>query len=627
MPDMTEEERQAEFRRRRDAQQAAYDEQVAANAPNVGEPAPTEWSGLGSDYSQGAGQGTGEGAGGYKDFASSQAPNDAQPYRGQAFPGVPIIQEGGRFYAGGNNGYGGQGGNEFNTEAEAMAARARNAATDTQGQQLFQQQNEAAAAAGPATEPTSIQLMAEMSQRQLSPAQRLEMTQMQNGIARLQRDAREGRVPALQAAQLEAQLQARLRPRMVSQQELQGMSQALHYTQLREQTTHLAINNQRARAYDAAHGLEAQSIVRDSSGRELGAMVRNPDGSSHFVQAREDPAVARAARTEATNAASTERADAARLHHISQSVMNIRNEVQHELTQWRDPLNAPNAPEWTKTPEGIARERQSRIDEVHAEANRVFNAANGGSAPTQTAGQGGGAVRAGANAVAGAATGATPPATNAATPAEWKPLNDRPAVTRPDLETRDQPSDVSDARVHLLHQRMQDLLPASDREQWNNFRVNVHNPVPSNTNDLRGQIYSVLHRASDEGRALTNDERYWYINAQRALESRNPVEGQILDVQGSPIQRSYDAPADFVAKLSTEANTLHDSFSRWNPLTTNARATVNTMRGILGTAASDNRALTPAETTRYLRYLGDLRRIDPTMADNLRLNQFRARTP
>ncbi len=56
MPVMTEEERLAEFQRRRDAQQAAYDEQIAANAPPT-EPAATEWGGISSDYAQGPGEG------------------------------------------------------------------------------------------------------------------------------------------------------------------------------------------------------------------------------------------------------------------------------------------------------------------------------------------------------------------------------------------------------------------------------------------------------------------------------------------------------------------------------------------------------------------------------------------
>jgi hypothetical protein len=211
----------------------------------------------------------------------------AQPaYAGQAFPGMPIIEEGGRFYAGGQNDYGGQGGSEFNTEAEAMAAREQQA-QDPRLQQMFQAREQALAQArtqgGPQQqEPTSIQIMADMARNQLSPADRLEVQQMQNGIARLQRDAREGRVPALQAAQLQADLQRRLAPKMMSMQELRAQQVVLRNTQLREASELETTINARRNQYLAANPAGSVLEHRDPQGNLLGHSVVGFDGRTTF---------------------------------------------------------------------------------------------------------------------------------------------------------------------------------------------------------------------------------------------------------------------------------------------------------------------------------------------------------
>lgn len=304
---MTEEERLAEFRARQERTQQAYDEQIAANAPPAGGEAygGTDSSGdLGAQYAQGPGQGTGEG---YKEFASSEefapmpdavqepvsltspyafdqtsggtpAPT-VQPYSGQAYPGMPVIQEGGEF----SYGYG-QDRQTFGSEAEAMAARARDAQTNVQGQQLFRAQSEAAANAPPATEPTSIQLLAEMDSRQLSPAQRVELTQMQNGIARLQKDMREGRLPALQGQMLQAQLEQRMRPMMVSQSHVRGLQRVFEMQKAKEDAEYSQMLNARRNQFFAAHAPGSTIEHKDSQGNVIGHSTVGVDGRSTFTQ-------------------------------------------------------------------------------------------------------------------------------------------------------------------------------------------------------------------------------------------------------------------------------------------------------------------------------------------------------
>ncbi len=590
------------------------------------------------------------------DEAPSEVP---AAYQGQAYPGMPIIGEGGRFYAGGNNGYGGQGGNAFDTEEQAMAARAQQAQADVPAQQAFQARAQAREGMQPEDEPTSIQIRAEMDRNSLSPADKLEMTQMQNGIARLQRDAREGRVPALQAAKLEADLRRRMAPKMYTIQQLHGLQAAYQVAHMRETVMHQTIANTRARAYDAANGMTQQSNVMGPNGRPIAVMVRNADGSSHPVAVPDTETIA------ANRAAERETAARhAQLQHITQEIRAVNHDIQGELRDWRDPVNAPRAPEWTKTTAGIDEERRRRSTQVHQDAAEIFrslnmpagnanaNAPGGGGSATGTQGTGQGGSRSqttGVQTTTTTATGnanpweaettaaarATARTAAAAQPPAQRPLPEQGRLPATVAGPNGQQVEMPVRRVDQLRRNAEELFgPSAPQNVGNNANIarvreaiarpfNPETPLPTDPQDLGRLMLGIVTRASQEnngqGRPLSRDEQWVYDRAQRRLEAARPVQGEALDLTPSPVQRAFNAPPSQVTTAHQEAQRIYDAHSSiWTPIQ-NQR--LREVRDILGRAAGENRALTPNETARYLKSWEEMHRSNPDWANRIQLHR------
>lgn len=287
MPEITEEERVSEFRRRQAEIEARYADEITRMAPerpspygfdttSRGTPAPQRVQPVAPQMSDDEWQSqlaeerrlSMEGANYAGPIAAgepgpSQMPDNPPPeipqqtaepaaaYQGQAYPGLPVLIEGGEAS------YGGRG---YGSEEEAMAARERDAATNIPAQQAYRANMERRAAlqaqepgGQAASQPTSIQIRAEMDRHQLSPADQLELRQTQNGVARLQRDIREGRVPAIQGAILEARLRERMAPKMVTMSQLRGLEHAYRVQLMRESVMHQTQANAAAQHYMQAN--------------------------------------------------------------------------------------------------------------------------------------------------------------------------------------------------------------------------------------------------------------------------------------------------------------------------------------------------------------------------------------
>jgi hypothetical protein len=163
------------------------------------------------------------------------------------FPGLPVIV---------NAGEASYNGRSYGSEEQAFQARAQHA-QDPRAQAAFQAQEQQRAQArqepGAETpEMTSIQIRQEMGRNQLSRADQIELAQTQNGIARVKRDAREGRVPMTQAQQLIQQLEGRANPLMIRQSTAVALGQLYQRQILQERAQQMQMLTSQRENYQRA---------------------------------------------------------------------------------------------------------------------------------------------------------------------------------------------------------------------------------------------------------------------------------------------------------------------------------------------------------------------------------------
>lgn len=214
-----------------------------------------------------------------------------QPYQGQAFPGLPVLIDRGQ-------GPGGADQYTYNgaiqpTEQAAMQARAADAANpQSQAAYAQAQAQRPQPQPGDATSPemTSIQLRAELDRHTLSRADQLELTQLQNGIARVQADAREGRVPTAQAIQIQRQLQERLRPKMITMEAANGIKRSLEIAKLNEDVMHQTMRRTQQQAYWNANPAGSSTPITDPQGRVIGQTRHGLDGHDRDIMYPREPA-------------------------------------------------------------------------------------------------------------------------------------------------------------------------------------------------------------------------------------------------------------------------------------------------------------------------------------------------
>ncbi len=516
-------------------------------------------------------------------------------YQGQAFPGLPVIVNQGE-----GPSYNGQ---DYNTLGEAMAARAAHAASpQAQATYAAAQQARPAPQPGDAVTPemTSIQMREQLDRTQLSPSDQLELTQIQNGIQRVQRDTREGRVPLTQAQQLIQQLEGRANPLMIRQSTANAVGQLLHRQILQEQAEHAQIIGARRNAFFAANAPGSVIEHRDSTGRSIGQSVVGVDEQSHYVPPRPDTEAARTAAADERRAAATERRNAQVEDHFARQVAH---NVDTLTRQQADPLSPPEIR--ALTPEQI---NQRAIDQA-----RVVTTAYRRSLEAAT-GSGEVAPASGSQQVASNGAGqGTPPA------AARVPGYDRPPVVRPVLEQRQQPSDVPVDRVQALRAIAEDSLAPTYRRPDSVMAFDPRRPMPTDAEDLQRAMYGILRGASEAQRPLTRDEKAYYESAQRELERRSPIRGELLDIQEAPVQRAYAAPAARIVQIRDEAARVYQNTSRWtSPF---LRGDVGDLVRILDKAANENRPLSRSETAQYLQSWSILSRRDHRLADDLQLHR------
>lgn len=235
--------------------------------------------------------------------APEQPQSAPEPYQGQAYPGLPVIQDRG-------SGPGGADQFTYNgeivpSEQAAFAARARDAA-NPQAQQAFQAAEEQRAQVRAQAQPgepdpsqmTSIQLRAEMDKHTLSRSDQLELTQLQNGAARIQRDAREGRLPIAEAIRIERELRARMQPMMITMQQFHALQMALDYKIKQEHLQQMSQANTQANLFTAAHAPGTTIPLRDENGRLHAQVIIDGQGRMHTVSVPREPAPARQAAPE-----------------------------------------------------------------------------------------------------------------------------------------------------------------------------------------------------------------------------------------------------------------------------------------------------------------------------------------
>ncbi len=176
----------------------------------------------------------------YSSVGGGAAPQQSAEDRGGI---TPVIVHG----EGGPAEYNGQ---MYHTADQASSARALGVRANQtpEQQQAMQPQQDAAQQDQP---PNSIQMQEDIDRTSLSRNEQLELTTTQNGISRLQRDARVGLIPPQQAQQMMQQLQQRVQPLMIRQSQLRGMIMAQQYQQREEQmqqASRAAVNDERFRA-------------------------------------------------------------------------------------------------------------------------------------------------------------------------------------------------------------------------------------------------------------------------------------------------------------------------------------------------------------------------------------------
>jgi hypothetical protein len=165
----------------------------------------------------------------------------------------------------------------YRTADQASSARALGVHnSQTPDQQLAMQQGQQQMVAQ--QPPNSIQMQEDIDRTQLSRNEQLELTTTQNGIARLQRDARVGLIPPQQAAQMMQQLQARAQPLMIRQSQLRGMMMAQQYQAREEQMMQASAAEARRATFLAANAAGSTLEHRDADGRVFARSIVGPDG-------------------------------------------------------------------------------------------------------------------------------------------------------------------------------------------------------------------------------------------------------------------------------------------------------------------------------------------------------------
>lgn len=337
MPEMTEEERQ---------QQLADELRLSIEGANYAGPRAADQPAPAQEF--GPEQAPYDG--------SAQQTSEPPAYRPPTqFPGLPVIMNENQASYNGRD----FGPNVANSSGiqEAMAARARDAA-NPQAQAAFaaaERTRQVAPQPGDAVTPemTSIQIREEMDRTTLSPADRLEMTQIQNGMARLNQDVRENRISASQAAPLRAGMRARLQPMQQMEMTNHQATQMYHRQKAKEDAEHAALVNAGIRTHDeAVSANNGPPISRDSQWVET-----SPRSWRHINEVRgPSPAIPPAV--------------------MSRFVIAAHTAQVNEILNAQRTGSAP--PAWAAdTPAGIAARELDREHRVN-EAVRLFSGGGGG---------------------------------------------------------------------------------------------------------------------------------------------------------------------------------------------------------------------------------------------------------
>lgn len=155
--------------------------------------------------------------------------------------------------------------------------------------------------------------------------------------------------------------------------------------------------------------------------------------------------------------------------------------------------------------------------------------------------------------------------------------------------------------------------------------------------NLAVQLHDIIGTARRAGRTLTNREATDFENARRRLEAVNPDAARLYSLAPTPEQAAYGHSQGRAEKLNSLTPLLRDEAGRiFNSTSMAGRIGeqfgsglvnapgvqhVGRMFDLLNTASQENRRLTDAETTRYLRDWRQLRRLNSGWADRLSLHQ------